>query len=149
MFFGNYGNFSAITVPDALQLRKYSFTVLSPVPSFTGKWAPQFNGNNDGSIVVSNKIIHMISRQGTEKYTVRFFEVHFLAALASWLCRLHSFWLFLADQLGKNFGQQFFSWPRYVVNLYCLLSDKFRTNNLYWFSDQRCKLKETNINFKL
>jgi len=40
--------------------------------------------------------------------TVCFFEVRFLAALASWLCRLHSFWLFWADQLGKNFGQQFF-----------------------------------------
>jgi len=32
----------------------------------------------------------------------------FLAALASWLCRLHRFGLFLADNLGKKFGQQFF-----------------------------------------
>jgi len=38
-----------------------------------------------------------------------FFEVRFLAALASWLCRLHRFGLFLADELGKKFGQQFFS----------------------------------------
>ena len=53
MFFGKYGNFSAITTPDAVQLSKYSFTVLSPVQSFTGKWAAQFNGNADGSIVVS------------------------------------------------------------------------------------------------
>jgi len=28
--------------------------------------------------------------------------------LASWLCRLHRFGLFLADELGKKFGQQFF-----------------------------------------
>jgi len=34
-----------------------------------------------------------------------------LAALASWLS-----WLFLADELGKKFGQQFFSGPRYIVN---------------------------------
>ncbi len=27
-----------------------------------------------------------------------FFEVRFFAALASWLCRLHSFWLFMADK---------------------------------------------------
>ena len=53
MFFGKYGNFSAITIPDAMQLSKYSFTVISPVPSFTGKWAPQFNQNDDGNIVVS------------------------------------------------------------------------------------------------
>jgi len=28
--------------------------------------------------------------------------------LASWLCRLDRFGLFLADDLGKKFGQQFF-----------------------------------------
>jgi hypothetical protein len=39
-----------------------------------------------------------------------------LAALASWLYWLHRFGLFLADQLGKKFGQQFFSGPRYIVN---------------------------------
>ena len=61
MFFGKYGNFSAMTIPDAMQLSKYSFTVLSPVPSFTGKWAPQFNGNADGSIVVSNYITTRIT----------------------------------------------------------------------------------------
>jgi len=32
-------------------------------------------------------------------HTICSFEVRFLAALASWLCRLHSFWLFLADKL--------------------------------------------------
>jgi hypothetical protein len=48
--------------------------------------------------------------------TVCFFEVRFLAALASWLCWLHRFGLFLADKLGKKFGQQFFSGPRYIVN---------------------------------
>jgi hypothetical protein len=56
MFFGKYGNFRAITVPDALQLSKYSFTVKSPVPSFTGKWAPKFielSPTDDGSIIVS------------------------------------------------------------------------------------------------
>jgi hypothetical protein len=37
-----------------------------------------------------------------------FFEVRFLAALASSLCRLHRFGLFLADELGKKFGQQIF-----------------------------------------
>jgi len=50
------------------------------------------------------------------EFTVCFFEVRFLAALASWLCRLHRFGLFLADELGKKFGQQFFSGPRYIVN---------------------------------
>jgi len=47
---------------------------------------------------------------------VCFFEVRFLAALASWLCWLHRFGLFWADELGKKFGQQFFSGPRYIVN---------------------------------
>jgi hypothetical protein len=51
------------------------------------------------------------------KYHMFFLKFVFLAALASWLCRLHSFWLFLADQPGKNFGQQFFSGPRYVVDV--------------------------------
>jgi len=31
-------------------------------------------------------------------------------------CWLHRFGLFLADELGKKFGQQFFSGPRYIVN---------------------------------
>jgi hypothetical protein len=49
--------------------------------------------------------------------TVCFFEVRFLAALASWLCWLLRFGLFLADELGKKFGQQFFSGlARYIVN---------------------------------
>jgi len=39
-----------------------------------------------------------------------------LAALASWLCWLHRYGLFLADELGKKFGQQFFRGPRYIVN---------------------------------
>jgi len=58
----------------------------------------------------SKKIVALINIDCFEIIivTVCFFEVRFLAALASWLCRLHSFWLFLADQLGKNFGQQFF-----------------------------------------
>jgi len=47
---------------------------------------------------------------------VCFFEVRFLAALASWLCWLHSFWLFLADKFVLEFWQQFFSGPRYTVN---------------------------------
>jgi hypothetical protein len=50
------------------------------------------------------------------QHTVCFFEARFLAALASWLCWLHRFGLFLADELGKKFGQQFFSGPRYIVN---------------------------------
>ncbi len=37
-----------------------------------------------------------------------FLKFIFLAALASWLCRLHIFGLFLADKLGRKFGQQFF-----------------------------------------
>ncbi len=42
------------------------------------------------------------------------------------------FGLFLADELGKKFGQQFFfSGPRYVVNPYCLLSDELKTNIQY------------------
>ncbi len=45
-----------------------------------------------------------------------FLKFVFLAALASWLCWLHRFGLFLADELGKKFGQQFFSGPRYKVN---------------------------------
>jgi len=32
----------------------------------------------------------------------------FLAALASWLCRLHSFWLFLADKLVYKFWAAIF-----------------------------------------
>jgi len=36
---------------------------------------------------------------GGKQDTVCFFEVRFLAALASWLC---------CDELGKKFGQQFF-----------------------------------------
>jgi len=39
------------------------------------------------------------------EHTVCFFEVRFLAALASWLCWLHRFGLFLADELGKKFGR--------------------------------------------
>jgi len=54
--------------------------------------------------------------KAAHKHTVCFFEVRFLAALASWLFRLHRFGLFLADELGKKFGQQFFSGPRYIVN---------------------------------
>jgi hypothetical protein len=53
--------------------------------------------------------------------TVCFLKFIFLAALASWLCRLHRFGLFLTDKLSKKFGQQFFSGPRYAVNPYCLL----------------------------
>jgi hypothetical protein len=68
-----------------------------------------------------------------------FLSSFFLAALASWLRRQHRFWLFLADKLGKKFGQQFFfSGPRYVVNPYCLLSDKLKTNIQYiamWSKD--------------
>jgi len=66
------------------------------------------------------------------RFIICFFEVRFLAALASWLCRLHRFGLFLADHLGKKFGHQFFfSGPRYVVNPYCLLSDELKTNIRY------------------
>jgi len=36
-------------------------------------------------------------------FEVCFFEVRFLAALASWLCRLHSFWLFMADKFVLEF----------------------------------------------
>lgn len=60
MFFGKYGNFYALTIPNAKQLSKYSFTAKSPVPSFTGKWAPKFGGLNpagDGSVVVSKYVI--------------------------------------------------------------------------------------------
>jgi hypothetical protein len=31
-----------------------------------------------------------------------------LAALASWLCRLHNFWLFLADKLVYEFWAAIF-----------------------------------------
>jgi len=37
-----------------------------------------------------------------------FFEVRFLAALASWLCRLHRFWLFLADEFVYEFWAAIF-----------------------------------------
>jgi len=52
IFFGKYGNFSATTGPDPAKLVKYKFTVKSPVPSFTGKWAPIFDGTVDTSIMV-------------------------------------------------------------------------------------------------
>ncbi len=52
MFFGKYGNFSVTTGPDPAKLAKYKFTVKSPVPSFTGKWAPIFDGTVDTSIMV-------------------------------------------------------------------------------------------------
>jgi hypothetical protein len=55
MFFGKYGNFSATTILNATKLAKYSFNVKSPVPSFTGKWAPKFiqlSPTDDGSIIV-------------------------------------------------------------------------------------------------
>jgi hypothetical protein len=50
----------------------------------------------------------VIEAYGSKQSTICFFEVHFLTALASWLCRLHRFGLFLADKLEKKFGQQFF-----------------------------------------
>jgi hypothetical protein len=59
---------------------------------------------------------HPTVKSLVEENTVCFFEVRFLAALASWLCWLQRFGLFLADELGKKFGQQFFSGPRYIVN---------------------------------
>jgi hypothetical protein len=71
-------------------------------------------------------------------YTICFFEVRFLAALASWLCRLHRFWLFLANEFVYKFWAAiFFSGPRYVVISYCLLSDELKTNIQYvnWGND--------------
>jgi hypothetical protein len=41
-------------------------------------------------------------------HTICFFEVCFLAALASWLCWLHSFWLFLADKFVLEFWAAIF-----------------------------------------
>ena len=40
--------------------------------------------------------------------TICFFEVRFLAALASWLCWVHSFWLFLADKFVLEFWAAIF-----------------------------------------
>ncbi len=61
-----------------------------------------------------------------------FLKFVFLAALASWLCRLHSFWLFMADEFVQEFWAAiFFSGPSYVVNSYCLLSDELRINIRY------------------
>jgi len=42
------------------------------------------------------------------EYTICSFEVRFLAALASWLCRLNIFWLFLADKLVHKFWAAIF-----------------------------------------
>ncbi len=56
MFFGKYGNFTAQTILNATNLAKYTFTVKSPVSSFTGIWAPKFqqvSPFDDGSIIVS------------------------------------------------------------------------------------------------
>jgi len=47
-------------------------------------------------------------RQTYREHTICFLEVRFLAALASWLCRLHSFWLFLADKLSSEFWAAIF-----------------------------------------
>jgi len=52
MFFGKYGNFSATSGPDPTKIIKYKFIAKSPVPSFTGKWAPKFDGTIDTSIMV-------------------------------------------------------------------------------------------------
>ncbi len=52
MFFSKLGNFISTTIPNSVKIGKYSFTVLSPLPSFTGKWAPQFDGTVDTSISV-------------------------------------------------------------------------------------------------
>jgi len=41
------------------------------------------------------------------------------------------FGCFWQTNLCTNFGQQFFSGPRYVVNTYCLLSDELRMNKRY------------------
>ncbi len=53
-------------------------------------------------------------------YCMFFLKFVFLAAFARWLCRLHSFWLFMADnfvqEFVQEFVQQFFSGPRYIVN---------------------------------
>jgi len=52
MFFGKYGNFSVSIEPTPAKLARYKFTVKSPVPSFTGKWAPIFDGTIESSIMV-------------------------------------------------------------------------------------------------
>jgi hypothetical protein len=53
MFFGKYGNFTSTTGPDPVKISKYAFPVMSPIASFTGKFAPKFNGNIDTALVVS------------------------------------------------------------------------------------------------
>jgi hypothetical protein len=45
---------------------------------------------------------------GQIRITICFFEVRFLAALASWLCRLHSFRLFMADKFVLEFWAAIF-----------------------------------------
>jgi hypothetical protein len=57
MFFGKYGNFSATISPDLVKLNNYDFTTLSPIPSFTGKYAAKFLGTMDSSITVSIYIL--------------------------------------------------------------------------------------------
>ena len=54
MFFGKYGNFSATTSPGPVKLSNFFFGHLSPIPSFTGKFAAKFLGTVDSSITVSN-----------------------------------------------------------------------------------------------
>ncbi len=53
MFFGKYGSFSATTSPNPARLSNFFFGTLSPIPSFTGKFAPKFLGTLDSSITVS------------------------------------------------------------------------------------------------
>jgi len=57
-------------------------------------------------------------------FKVRFFWQLWLVGCAG--CTV--FGCFWQTNLCTNFGQQFFSGPRYLVNPYCLLLDKLRMN---------------------
>ncbi len=81
---------------------------------------------------------YLINKIDTGALYHMFFEVRLLAALASWLCRLHRFGLFLADKLGKKFGQQYFQGAKVCINLYCLPSDELKTNIQYLSSRYLC-----------
>jgi len=72
MLFAKYRNFSATTSPDPEAIRKYSFIAQSPVPSFTGKWAPRFDGNIDTAIVVSimGKLITIIQYEHRHRLVI-------------------------------------------------------------------------------
>jgi len=86
---------------------------------------------NNVSYLFRAKVQKPLSPMLYEKVTIRLCHRVSYICLNSMSAGCTVFGCIWQTNLCKNFWQQFFSGPRYVVNPYCLLSDELRMNLQY------------------